>query len=1149
MHLNIHWSDQFEHLATALYAGRQRSEDPFDTECTVVGSPVMAGWLKQFYLYDLLKTQKHQPVLAGWDFKMLHPFVNDWVAKTSTNTDIGSRNPAIHPYSTGVLQWRIWNVITDTPNDPTFDILHNYIGHDENARHRRLWGLTQQLAQLFDDYQNYRPDLLDDWQEGRPTGLDPNQRWQAVLWQKLTQANPDAYPALFRELEGRLLNCGITDRYTRISIFHTSTMPKAYLQFFAELGRIMPVDLYIFNPSREFWIEDPSVKQFLKALTKSYEDLAWLEPPHRLLSGFGRGTQALLATIIDIEALQAAEIVDHTDAWGHDNDDTLLHRIQQDIRCRQSEQTTPFIHNPQAPDNSVQFHACHSPLREVEVVKDLILKWFDEHADSTPQPRDVQVLVPDMDTYAPFIESVFRVSDVNPVLPCSISNRPAASVGTIGTAFVKLMQLDESRMTAPELIEFLELEPVRERYGLGPEHISDIRSLVNTANIRWGRDKAHINQLINGQSEQEPATDIPDTVTWRRGLDRLIAGFVMGRCGSGSMIQAGELGALCMVDDVEGERASLVGVLAQFYEALCISIRDLSQRARPVSQWTRCFQDMLERFFRGTENSFRELTEIRRAITTVAKTAGGAADPTVPAAIVASAIEAELAGVAPAGKSDTNAVLFSPMRTMQVTPRQLIIMLGVNEGSFPRDDKRTAFDLLATKPRYGDRSLRYADRLAFLEAIMSARDRLIITFTGRNINNDKEVPPSPAVTEFLQYLQTGVDGDGNELIIQHKLHGFNPAYYSPDSQYFSYSRANYTAARNLAGQPDADAMPAPTFPFTRSNTGHEDVSDISLYDLQAFFNNPADFFYTRMLDIRLLDPGRDRVQDSEIFDGGTLDDYQLNQTVIDTIVTRGESDTSTFEPDEAYFQRLQEQAIIPLGTYGRGKARQQIADIRTFLNTQQIPGTHANVLRVLQRRNSTPPTPVSTTCRDLTVSATLPIIEHPDQPTHALLLCFRYATIKPKDRTNAWLSHLIGHAAGLAFETVIAGKHSNKFETLYPLGRDQALQTLDAILERYQKGHDTLIPYAPAASFAYAESIATQDSGSTPNTQAALEAADSVWRGGLFPECNNRHLFTAWREEGPMSDGEFGTVANTFWRPFFEAQQPQTATPTAKDQA
>ncbi|MGI5870156.1 MAG: exodeoxyribonuclease V subunit gamma [Kiritimatiellia bacterium] len=1131
----IHWSDSLEKLAETMFAQPDASGDPFARECVVVGGAVVEGWLKQRYLLDRPAGGRERPLLANREFVPIHPFVNDWLAKAVEGTPIGARDPASHPYSKRALQWRIHALLQNHPG--RFAPLARYIGADARVADRRRWGLAGKLAQLFDDYQNYRPEMLAAWKAGRAhPAADPDLEWQADLWRALLAEHPRSYVDEFLAIKNAdlLASSGIDKRYRRLSVFHVSAMPKAYLDFFAEVAKLLPVTLYCFNPSRDFWIEDPAMKTHLRELAESGETPAWMEPLHPLLNGFGRGVQAFLANLVDWVEGQ----VNNEEAWGDDKGGTLLQQVQRGIRDKDA-----AAEYAASQDGSIQLHVCHGAMREVQVVRDLILAWFEAHPES--EPRDVQVLVADFETYAPFIESTFHISDPGAHPPCVMSRRPSVGAGAVGAAFVQLLHLAESRMTAPEVMALLELDPVREACGLSVADTQALRRHIADAGVRWGADGDHVNRVL-GQG------GVPDTVTWRRGLDRLLAGWALGRldetAGDGALVAAGELGDLLPIDSIEGDSASLVGVLGRFFDDLCETAAAMS-RPRKVSDWCAMLSSLLDRFFRSTESAFQEIAEIRRAIRSVSSASAISGDPTVSSDVIAAAVEAELGGMAPSGNCAANAVLFSPLQTLQPTPRRLLIMMGLNEGAFPRADDFAAFDLLSRHPRYGDRSLRREDRLAFLEALMCARDRLVITYTGRDIANNAEIPPSPAVTELVQHLGERVKA------VEHRLHAFHPAYFSGVGALRSYSTADYAAAAVLAATSRGDApsdvvapasaapaiadASAPATPATpaivdapasASDAPAEGPRPLDLNDLAWFFHNPAEKFYTQVLEARLDDPQKDRLDESECFEPDALEAFGINQHLISVLV-----DPNPAASDDAVIAELQERTMIPLGKLGVEKTRARLDALRALLQgTSEATGVPYP--KLIRDAFDAKPTPVRVVVGPYEITGGI-----------ALLSCgggrnvavdFRFSSIQPKRRIPSWITHLVGHAAGLRFTSVIIGKKTEKKEEAMieevfpPLDAEAASRILEGVLALYSEGLARPLPFAPVSSHAYAEAMRSE----SPTEADGLNAADKKWNDYNYPESANLYLWTVWGAAGPMADPDFGRVATTFWTPLLDAK-------------
>ena len=1117
MSLTIHWSDSLEKLAEAMFAQDGVPADPFQAEAVVVGGAAIEGWLKQRYLLDRPPGGRSRPLLANCAFSPLHPFVNDWLAKAVDNTPVGRRDPAGHPYSKAALQWRIYALLEADP--ARFAPLARYVGDAPASAARRRWGLSGRLAQLFDDYQNYRSETLDAWKHGRRRDGDAGLEWQGDLWRALLAEHPRSYADEFLDVArtGALRACGISERYRRISVFHVSAMPKAYLDFFAQIAAFMPVSLFCFNPSRAFWIEDPSVKGYLRDLARSGEAPMWIEPPHPLLNSFGRGVQSLLADVLDLAEGQV-----NAEDWGEDADDSLLHRVQRGIRDKE-----PPASAPERGDDSIQLHACHGALREVQVARDAILTWFEEHPGS--QPRDVQVLAADFERYAPFIESVFRIGDPAASPPCAMSRRPAASAGAIGAAFIRLLRLPESRMTAPEIMELLEIEPVREARDLSAADVQALRRRVAEAGVRWGADGEHVAALVG-------AAGVPDTATWRRGLDRLLAGWAHGRADTdgGALIDAGALGPLRADDAVESDSARRVGQLGAFFDAL-VETADALSRPRRASEWKTLLGELLDTFFRSTESSFGEIAEIRRVLRSAASAAAVAGDPQIPGDVMATAIEAELGAMAPAGNCAANAVLVSPLQTLQATPRKLIVLLGLNEGAFPRADNRPDFDLLGRKPRHGDRSLRREDRLAFLEALMAARERLVMVYTGRGISDNAEIPPSPAVTELLQHLGQAV------VPVVHRLHAFHPDNFAGRGPLRSFSRADYDAAAALAQQSRGGAATPVAAPVPAPAPAAPEDPVLSLADLQMFFTNPAKAFYTQTLQTRLDDPERDQLADSESFEVGTLEAYFLKDRLV---ATRLDSDGETLA--DSVQNELQELGMVPLGLYGRKIAQQAYDGVVAQLATSSkfLGRPYRDILRDL--RDMTPTGAVASVAAREIVGE-LPLVQ---QDGAAFAVHFRNATIRPKTLVPAWIAHLLGHAAGLRFATIVIGSaEGNKLEEVVmpPMAPDQAQAVLAELIALLAEGQMDALPFAPATSEAFAAALRPKKpkapkkgkpppEPTPPPTEAeALAKTEGVWNAFSLPESGDTYFAAAWGDAGPMAHPAFPRVATTFWTPCLDA--------------
>ena len=133
----------------------------------------------------------------------------------------------------------------------------------------------------------------------------------------------------------------------------------------------------------------------------------------------------------------------------------------------------------------MQIHACHSPLRELQVLRDQVLHWFD--TDDTLSPGDILVTLPDVEAYAPFVKGVFDSMEAGaPAIPYTLVDRGARQQSPIIDGFVALLRLQGSRLAASNVLAFFETAAVRRRFGVDEEDLFQIRQWMQRSGTRWG---------------------------------------------------------------------------------------------------------------------------------------------------------------------------------------------------------------------------------------------------------------------------------------------------------------------------------------------------------------------------------------------------------------------------------------------------------------------------------------------------------------------------------------------------------------------------------------------------------------------------------------------------------------------------------------
>ncbi|MGI9213097.1 MAG: exodeoxyribonuclease V subunit gamma, partial [Methylococcaceae bacterium] len=410
-----------------------------------------------------------------------------------------------------------------------------------------------QLAGLYDQYQVHRPDWLQKWSNdpNHPEALPPEgQHWQTHLWQAVLAAAPESaktsnraflhepYLEALKANHSTLLSSGQIP--SRLIVFGISSLPRQTLEAITALGTVSQVFFFVQNPCKHYWADliegrelltHAAKRQARKPGTPEYmtgEDLHLHGNP--LLAAWGkqgRDFVRLLEVWDDPE--QYRDWFQKIDWYDDESSQAncLLHEVQNAILNLDPLPAAPEQRKPlKTGDDSIVFHIAHSPQREVEILHDQLLSLFDQPDTDRLEPRDVIVMVPDIDRYAPHIDAVFGQSaqDDARQIPYSLADQRERGHDPILMALEYLLNLPEARITASEVLNLLDLSTISRRFGLEAENIPLIRRWIREAGIRWGLDGAHRGRILGIQNP----TLAHEQNTWQFGLHRLLLGYCMG---------------------------------------------------------------------------------------------------------------------------------------------------------------------------------------------------------------------------------------------------------------------------------------------------------------------------------------------------------------------------------------------------------------------------------------------------------------------------------------------------------------------------------------------------------------------------------------------------------------------------------------------
>ncbi len=872
--------------------------------------------------------------------------------------------PEVSPLDKHRLEWRLVRLLGELPVDADFAPLQHYLSQDTDGRKRQQ--LAEQLADLFDQYQVYRADWLEAWGRGDLNGLGAADRWQGLLWRRLladVAADDTALPLTSRQ--GRaavhsafLARAAQATQPTqgddvrpqglppRIIVFGISTLPQQTLEVLAVLGRWCQVLLCVLNPCRHDWSDIVPEHAVLRAALRHpprhprrIGAPAVLDPDslhlhaHPLLAAWGRQGRDFIGLLnlhddparVELYRQRFQAIGRSTDVFTSPGDANVLQQLQQDILelrpLAESQALWPAV--DVGSDTSIRFHVTHGPQREVEVLHDQLLAAFE--GDPTLEPRDVMVMVPDIATYAPHVEAVFgRLPNSDPrFIPFSISDQSRRGADPLLHAVQTLLELPKSRLTASDLLDLLDVPALARRFGFQPDDRPALERWIRGANIRWGLHSVHRQQAGLPPEPQDAAPH-----TWLFGMRRLLLGYATGEGESWQGIEP--------FGDVGGLEASALGALAQLLETLDQMRKTLTSPTHPDG-WCERLRQLLRDCFdvhhpRDRVQTARDASTLLRLEQQLQDWQAACAEARLtedlPLTVVA---EHWLAGMdAPSigQRFFGGAVTFATLMPMRAIPFRHICLLGMNDGDYPRQPVPMDFDLMTRQPRPGDRSRRNDDHYMLLEALLSARERLYISWVGHSIHDNSERSPSVLVSQLRDHLAAGwrlacPSPDGTPLTVpealttHHPLQPFNPAYFSAASldkaaPLFTYAREWRQASSSSLGQSTSVSNTAAPLP-PMAPTG-----PLSLADLATFLKDPARSFFQHRLGVHWVTQD-DTLPDHEPFDLDGLQRWQLHRELLDSqslALQRGEDLQKALD---RHLDRLQARGDLATGGQGRAQ--------------------------------------------------------------------------------------------------------------------------------------------------------------------------------------------------------------------------------------
>jgi len=991
----LHSSNKTENLLIHLITVIENAplSNPLDKEVFLIQSQGMERWLSQ-QLADQFG------VWGNYDFLFPGKFFSS-IAKTvdhQLNDEVFDRE---------LMLWRFEQLLRDL-DDACFSPLQYYMQGENQALKR--FQLAQQLAQIFDQYQMMRPDMLALWQQGQSLYQSPTEAWQQALWEKITSALGHKHRGSIWQGVINTFNQS-TDLSSvlpeRIFVFGLNTMPPLFLGYLQGLSLHCDVHLFLLNPAQVYWADLASKKQMNQQATDDH-------PLFSTLAQQGREFQQMLleqaSFTFEPESFEPIEVSNNLQQL---QDDILNNQLQQHVLIK---------------DHSISIHACHSRMREVEVLKNQLLLALEQ--DTSLELREIVVMAPDIQMYAPFISAVF--SDIQH----AIADKSLRLSNTLLDSFIRFLKLSQGRFGWQGVMDLLEQPSVYPNFDLSEADLDLIKHWVAETHVRWGKSASHKKELGLPEFSEN---------TWQAMLDRLLMGYSVGS-------EEEFVDHILPYRDIEGSSALILGGFNDFIQLLFKASKELTKPKTIASWGSRLYYyaDQLLSSKSSTEQLERQqlnelLEELSDKISTVHS-------EEVAVEVIVAWLESRVSEQKSSTGFLRGQLTFCSMLPMRSIPFKVIALLGLNEGEFPKVDRHPTFDLVGQNFRPGDRSRRADDRYQFLEVLLSARQQIIMTYIGLSIRNNDDIPPSVVISELLDVLENSYQIQN--VITKHPLQAFSQRYFKDDSEHFSFSQTDYETMLALSAEkPDSEH-------WWQGKLAIEPPDIIDIADLFSFYRNPQHYFIKQQLGIRLSDTMAE-AEEREPFALNQLESYSINQQWI------------AHELNAAPFSLAKLQA--------QGQWLSGASGILEYNQQQQLITNFTDLIQQQNLGQSKPDQPIDITIAHSRLVGNLSHLYEKGG------LIYRYADLKGKDFILAWLHHLIINQQH-SQNTILLSK-----DNLLIFSAEQASSSeLTKLIDLYRLGQQQPNLFFTEASFAYIKQALKLKTSHRAKTPAIISAQEKL---------------------------------------------------------
>ncbi|MBI9068505.1 MAG: exodeoxyribonuclease V subunit gamma [Salinivirgaceae bacterium] len=982
MGFKLYTSNKIERLCDVFCENVKERKDWTDISHIVVQTNGMEKWITK-------QVSSKNKVFANYEFSSPDGFIRKLhqLAKIYSSAYFSAES----------MKWKLFTLLNERSFVNEFSAVSSfYNGHDI----KRVQ-LAAKVADLFEQYLTYRPNYIDGWNNNDSSSTPKHEDftkhevWQKYLWQKLKEDSGkernimELKSLLLDKMDDEVFQQQLKSKFPKISLFAISVLSNYHVDIYKKLAEIVDVNLYITVPSAE----------------KNWQSKAYNPSENELLSSCKALGSDLSTLLNSIEYTK-------TDLTDKPSPSNLLSTIQADIFSNSNHAIKTYETNQN--DSSVHIVSSYTPVREVEALYNYLLNEFEN--DSELKGSDISVQLTDVNLYAPLIKAVF--DNAPKKIPYQITDLAYSDGDSLIKALELFINLPFTDYKAESVIQLLEFKAVRNRFDI--TDIEALREIIADANIRYG---------IKGRKEDDSYL-----FSWEHGLKKMILGYAI-KGGNSYTIDDTDY---YPIDTVEGSNALDIFKIKAFTDTL-FNLQELTEGEKAINEWKAfLLKDVIGSLFDTEDNYQEEFDYILKKLENIESIAENVTEK-ISFTVFQQGLMAMLSSETKNSSYISGQLTFSSIIPVRSMPFKYIAMLGLNSGVFPRKQEALGFDLISIDPQSNDRNTKNNDKYLFLEAILSARKQLYLSYIGSSIKDNSELPPSLLVEELEDYLATGTGSSkwiDEEIKYMHPLHSSSKRYFS-NERLFTY-----------LGKPEERITE--TKEKENSTIDQQLVfNEISIDDLIRFYKDPFKWYYNKTLRI-FYSENDTLLPEEEPFELDSLQKWALKSELV----------SLPEEKETEYVKRKKNDGLIQLANMAHVELMKEkiaVADIKSrFADT--VTGDPVSEYFSLKFGDTDLKGKIASIYNEGYVHTNV-------SGKHS----------QAKYLMDAWIKHLIRTVANENSETIfISSKHNFKINKDIIDAAD-AKHTLAQLIEIYKKGHSEIVPFIPKEGYDLIKNIYEKD--------------------------------------------------------------------------